>query len=136
MFNQSEGWYTERRNRVSYVFNHSCAINFDTTNLDELEAYLADRTQRENYAGIIGLLITMKEIKRKEQEMERHFVNLIAADISKDLKIPNTELLRKTTEAAVTWWKTKVIFKRPLSEDIRLAADIQFPQWRCLLNMN
>lgn len=117
VFNQSEGWYTERRNRVSYVFNHSCAINFDTTNLDELEAYLADRTQRENYAGIIGLLITMREIKRKEQEMERHFVNLIAADISKDLKIPNTELLRKTTEAAVTWWKTKVIFKRPLSED-------------------
>lgn len=117
IFNQSEGYYTERRNRVSYVFDRSCAINFDTTSLEELEAYLTDRTQRESYAGIIGLLINMREIKKKEQEMERHFVNLMTADISKDLKRPDNELLRETTEAAVAWWKTKVIFKRPLSED-------------------
>lgn len=117
VFNQSEGWYTERKNRVSYVFSHGSAINFDTTELEDLEAYLKDRTQRDCYSGIVGLLVTMRDIKRKEAEMERHFINLLVEDIAKREKNCDRTLLEKTVKESVSWWKTKVIFKRPLSED-------------------
>lgn len=117
VFNQSQGWYTERRNRVSYVFSKDSAINFDTTELEDLEAYLKDRTQRDCYSGILGLLVTMRDIKRKEAEMERHFINLLVEDIAKREKNCDRTLLEKTVKETVSWWKTKVIYKRPLSED-------------------
>ena len=117
VFNQSEGWYTERRNRVSYVFSKDSAINFDTTKLEDLEAYLMDRTQRDCYAGIVGLLVTMRDIKRKETEMERHFINLLVEDIAKKEKNCDRTLLEKTVQETVSWWKTKVIFKRPVTKD-------------------
>lgn len=117
VFNQSEGYYTDRKNRVSYVFDRWSAINFDTTDLDELEMYLKDRTQREHYADIIGLLLKMRDIKREEKRMESHFINLMTEDILRERKNIDRDLLKKTIEDVVIWWKSKVIFKRPLSDD-------------------
>lgn len=117
VFNQSEGWYTERRNRVAYKFYRSNVINFDTTSLEDLEAYLKDRTQREEYVAILGLLLKMREIKREEDALENNFADLLEADILKHLPGTDKENLRKTIRNAIRWWKNKVIFKRPLMQD-------------------
>lgn len=117
VFNQSEGWYGPRKNRVSYIFNKNNAINFDKVDLEELEIYLKDRTQRHKYTSILRFLLQVRKIKKEEMEMEKHFTLLLTANILKENPELNEDDLKRKIADAISWWKHKVIFKRPLSQN-------------------
>lgn len=127
VFNQSEGWYGPRKNRVSYIFNKGNAINFDKIDLNQLEMYLKDRTQRHRYRDMLRYLLQVKKIKKEELEMENHFIRLLSTDILKEHPTINEDILQKEIINAISWWKYKVIFKRPLSQN-------DMKSWRMIRN--
>lgn len=110
----STGWtWTEpheRKVRVSFTLYRSdpFLLNYDLLDLPTVEHYLASRIERQAYLHMIPVLWGMRRARRQELEWERHFVTLVAQrlDCAEDL-----------VWAAVEWWKNKVIWKRPITQD-------------------
>lgn len=104
----------DRQNRVSWVFEKHNAINYDEIDLDELEMYLKDRTQRLYYVDILPLLLHCRREKLKEKQWENAFKESMIKYFSDKY---NVALQPELLNEAVKWWKMKVIFKRPLKQD-------------------
>ena len=103
----------ERTRRERWVIDPSTVLNFDALDIDILEAYLKDRTQRESYEEFIPLLSVIRPALKKEREYERLFASQLERVLD-DEKIPHTpELIGQ----AIKWWKEKVIYIRPISKD-------------------
>lgn len=103
----------ERKKKVSWVFNRNYVINYDAVTLDELIAYMNDRSQRVHFASMMPLLKKVIKIKKDELEKEQAFKALMKETLKKD----GFQVTDNVIDEAVTWWKTKVIFSRPLTSD-------------------
>lgn len=116
---KNDYWYDwngshERKNRISWIFDKSNAINYDDISAEEIDFYLKDRSQRIYYANILPLLLILKREKRQEQLWEEAFKSSMIKFFSeKHNVVLNHELLNE----AIKWWKMKTIFKRPLKQD-------------------
>ena len=108
----------ERKNRVSWEYDPDHVLNYDAVSLDELQEYLEDRTMRKEFASMIPTLVTMKLHKLQEAKDEAAFKELISEDIRRETGIlPEPD----TIDEAIIWWKSRVIFTRPLRSDDRKA---------------
>lgn len=109
-YSWTEG-YTERVKRIGWTLGNY--INYDAVTSAEIEAYLADRTQRKYYVRIIPLLTSLKKAKAEEESWERDFSNLMAAQF----KDHDETQVRQIISEAIVWWREKVIYIRPLKSD-------------------
>ena len=114
VFDRTESEYRERRRRVTWVFDTKWVINYDAVTLEELTGYLEDRTVRSEFASMLPLLKKVLLYKRQELEAERLFKRILIEDIRKKT---GTAPSMEAVDEAVTWWKGKVVFSRPLSSD-------------------
>jgi len=103
----------ERRNKVAWKYNESHVLNYDAVTAEELQGYLSDRTLREDFRDMMPLLKRALLEKREEERLETAFCELVAAELRQETGRDVSPLLSE----AVRWWKTKVIFSRPLSAD-------------------
>lgn len=106
--------FNDRKNKISWVFEKTNAINYDEIDISELNNYLNDRTQRKYYVNILPLLLQLKSEKLKEKQWEDAFKNAMTNFFKKEHNITLTDDL---ICEAIKWWKLKVIFKRPLKQD-------------------
>ena len=117
LWNWTEGEH-DRKNRVSWVYSDRHVLNYDAVTLGELQEYLEDRTLRNDFASMIPTLVRAKLLKLEEKRDEDAFKELLSAEILKETgSAPSAQAL----DEAVSWWKSKVIFTRPLRSDDRKA---------------
>ncbi len=103
-----------RKNRIAWKYEPTHVLNYDDVSAEELRAYLEDRTLRKEFANMIPTLKHMLDFKRKEQRDENAFKELMTATILSETgkTVTDSEL-----DAAIAWWKEKVIYTRPLRSD-------------------
>ena len=116
VFNRT-GWDWEgheRKNRIPWKYSSSHVLNYDAVSLEELRGYMEDRTMRVAFAGMMPTLKKILLLKEEERRDEQDFKTLLADTILKETgKTVSDERL----DAAIEWWKTKVIYSRPLRSD-------------------
>jgi hypothetical protein len=104
----------ERKNALPYFLykDDDFVFNYDALSLEDIEFYLNSRVDRQHYLSMMPILLGLRAKRREEMKWEREFVSAMAGRL-------------QTTETAVweavEWWKNKVIWKRPLSNDDSLA---------------
>lgn len=101
----------ERRRRERWIYENDHVINYDAVTSAEIDALLSDRTIRKDYLSYMRLLTELRNERRKEEDGERLFIDLMTRELG------DSEETRKTIAEAVEWWKSKVIFTRPLKSD-------------------
>ena len=105
------GWGEEdgpRKKRIGFHFDTTEVLNYDQLELDDLEFYINSRTERQHYLEMMPLLFKLRRERKEELEHEKHFVKLVAQrkNVSED-----------KVWKAVSWWKFKNKWKRPIAED-------------------
>jgi hypothetical protein len=110
----------ERLRGVGIWFNINSRhiLNYDLLSLEDVEFYLESRVDRPNYLDMMPILRNIKKMRLKELDFERQFVHAQAERLAivSEIQLSVTEI-EKRVWSAVEWWKTKVIWKRPLTED-------------------
>lgn len=71
-------------------------------------AMFIEGLERDKYLDIIPMLWELRKRRRAEIEWERHFVNLVAGEMT----VPADEVWQ-----AVEWWKRRVKMIRPITQD-------------------
>lgn len=101
-----------KRNKVTcLLLDYDNFINYDALDLDELEYYLTNRVYRTQYLSIVPILLKAREELREEKRQEEAF---------RDLLINNSvrkDITPAEVDEAITWWKLKNKYKRPISKD-------------------
>ncbi len=107
----------ERRRHEGWTPIMSYILNYDAVTADELQAYLDDRTRREQFRDMMPTVKRALLEKRKEEADEAAFRELLAADIMKGLPPSYSVAVATHITNAIAWWKGKVTFTRPLRSD-------------------
>jgi len=110
--------FTERKRRRSFwLYSGDYILNYDDITLDDLEFYITDRVMRGSYLDMVPLLMHVHEQKREEKLWEYNFKeHMTNAFFARE----DPDLLNYMLDAAIDWWKYKVIMSRPLkSEDAK-----------------
>lgn len=115
-YRTSYGWMDsrERSKRVAWKPDMNHVINYDAISAEELQAYFSDRTLREDFREMMPLLKKALLEKQQEKRDEQAFKDLVA---TQEWKRTGKECPAALIDEAVQWWKTKVIYTRPLRED-------------------
>lgn len=101
----------KKRNRVTCMLNDDdMYLNYDMLSLEDIEYYLNTRLYRKQYLEIMPILIKARNDLRKEKVEEVAFRNLLINQSSKPLT-------PEVVDEAITWWKMKNKYKRPISKD-------------------
>ncbi len=110
---------SERKNKIRWKIykKDKFVLNYDQISLDDINFYLQNRSDRENYLEMMPLLRTLKQWRLKELESEKYFADMVMQQInSTTLKKPIVDLWSKIWEA-IEWWKFKNMIKRPIDKD-------------------
>lgn len=103
-----------RKRRIGYNLFESdeFVLNYDSLTLDDVEFYIGRRIERRKYQEILPILYQayreLKQEKAKEDEFIEYFARVEGYSI-------------ESIKEAVQWWKSKNIWKRPISEDNKKA---------------
>lgn len=98
-----------RKNRLQFfVEQYDRFFNYDLLDLNELEYYMQDRVERQNYLYMFPILRKLKELRLDELKWEKEFVRLV---------VDRNQVSEEKVWEAVEWWKNKVIWKRPIRKD-------------------
>lgn len=107
----SYAWaYVERKRRIAFYLyrDDSFVLNYDAISLEDIDYYLNCRLERIHYLDMMPILFELRKSRLEELEKEKHFVALVAHEMHcKELDVWKW----------VEWWKTKNIWKRPITED-------------------
>lgn len=106
----------ERKQRVSYLIKpyQDDLINYDQLDLADIEYYLHDRAQRQNYVSFLPLLKRLTFMLQKDQAQEKLFMQLVVDEAWRKSAL---HLSLEAVEKAVSWWKLKNKWKRAISQD-------------------
>lgn len=98
----------ERKKRYSFILKDDEFINYDNFTIEDIEYYLASRSERRHYIEIVNILTQLRAIRIKELKEEKDFATLL----SQKENIPLDKIME-----LIEWWKKKVINNRPLNSD-------------------
>jgi len=100
-----------KRSNTYYLYrDDDMIINYDDVNPDDIEYYIKDRVNRENYLIMLPTLYGIMKAKREEQIWEEGFIELLKTQLS-------FKPTKKQIKEAIEWWKNKVIEVRPLKKE-------------------
>ena len=98
----------------AWIYNPWCVINYDALTVEDIDRFMADRTQREHFRRWMPVLQEARKQLLKEKADEDAFVLLMQEEIQRET---GNQTYEETVRNAIRWWKTKVIFSRPLRSD-------------------
>ena len=108
-----QGWgggYKDRQKRVSFNLRRSDSftLNYDLITFKDVDYFIKNRYERKNYLDILPVLRGIRKRRLVELEWEKGFVKTVAS---------NHNVTEELVWKGIEWWKTKVIWKRPLTKD-------------------
>lgn len=120
VYDWNEG-YRERKNRVAFRIyrDDDFVLNYDQIELSDIDFYLNSRPDRRNYVDMMPILKTLKKNRLVEMASENNFALLVKGVLLKTSKFKlatDTELDKKIQDA-ISWWKFKNKYKRPIDKD-------------------
>jgi hypothetical protein len=107
----------DRGNWVSFAVEQydDFILNLDGVSLDDIERFINDKSQRNNYLHVFPILIGIRDELKKQKSNEDQFISSMSGRLSLELGIKE-ETVTKEVKNAVVWYKeqlpTKI--KRPL----------------------
>jgi hypothetical protein len=110
--------WRERKNKVGWLCSpvENEVLNYDKISLDDIEFYLNSRVDRPNYLYMLPILKYLRKKRLEEIEWEKNFVKMVVGELMKT-STETEESIEKLVWEAIDWWKYKVIWKRPITED-------------------
>lgn len=117
LFFPSHSW-SERKNKLGWLCgsDESEVLNYDKISLEDIEFYLNSRVDRPNYLDMLPILKYLRKKRLEEIEWEKYFVKMVVGEVMK-ASTESEENIEKIVWEAIDWWKYKVIWKRPITED-------------------
>jgi len=118
------GWGWKRYRDVEFKARATCTvfahddfiIPIDLITVEELQAYLDARTEREHYVSLIPLMKTAMDVKRAEFAEEAPVRQLITGIIMREEDATLDEI-EDALPDLITWWKLGNRWHRPLVSD-------------------
>lgn len=103
--------YHERKNSIHFYIwkDDRFVLNYDQISLEDVEFYIFSGLDRREYATMLPTLIWIRRERKKELKWEKGFVE--------SLKIEFPSVSENFIWKVIGWWKTKVIWKRPIMKD-------------------
>lgn len=111
----------------AWIYNPWCVLNYDALTIEDIDRFMADRTQRPHFRLWMPVLQEARKQLVKEKEDEDAFILALGHSIHNEHPEIHQKCIRGLVEEAVHWWKNKVIFTRPLRSDDAKA-------WRMIKN--
>jgi len=96
----------ERRATFNLYKSDDFILNFDDATEEDIEFYLADRSNRHHYLSSFPLLQATLRLKREEREKEKPFVDLLAREAATRCGIDDGQV-RQWLSTIIPWWKQK-----------------------------
>lgn len=112
-----ERFYTESDRTEAFIYNPWCVLNYDKLTVEDIDRFMADRTQRESFRGWMPILQEARKRLIEEKQDEDYFIQSMGNTLVKEHPEIYTECLHGLIDEAIGWWKNKVIFTRPLRSD-------------------
>ena len=118
----SVNWGAETRERKNGIrfkieIDDDFIINYDQISLEDIEFYLYNRTDRENYLEMMPMLRTLKKWRLAELEQEKDFVRMVVGQILVQHKNHSENEVENKVWELIEWWKFKNKIKRPIDKD-------------------
>lgn len=114
------GWghYGEERlpkqKATAYLYpSDSFILPYDLATVEEMEAFLASRANRQDYVDMFPILKTAVAAKKREQAEEQPFRTMLAGVLARENKVEVADAARMVDEL-VDWWKLANRYHRPL----------------------
>jgi len=102
--------HERKRANTYYVYKEDkCILNYDEIDLDRINYYLKSRASKRYYLKILPLLRGIKKLLLEERRWENEFKKLLRTMIK--------NVSEDQIDAAIKWWKYKIIVKRPLKAE-------------------
>lgn len=117
IFYTPDRWYTDSNRNEAWIYNPWCVLNYDRLTVEDIDRFMADRTQRETFRGWMPILIEARKQLLQERQDEECFIMSMGNTIMREHPEIYAECIRGLVEEAISWWKNKVIFTRPLRSD-------------------
>jgi hypothetical protein len=111
---------SDRKNNLSFEIRRDddFVLNYDLISLDDVEYYLDSRIDRPQYLKLLPLLREIKLRRLEEIKWEQSFVLLVKGELIKEFGTRVAAVdLDFLINQAIDWWKTKVIWKRPITKN-------------------
>lgn len=109
-----------RKRRVPWFLYSDEVINFDAISDEEADYYMKSRIDRKRYLRILPTLHWIRDLKRRERELELEFSKMIAGSLGWEYNDTN----QKTIQETITWWKLKNKWKRALTTEDSTATSM------------
>lgn len=113
--------YFDRKNNISFLIDpkkERQILNYDGIDINDVDFYINDRTDRSNYLGFLPILKTIKKHLLEEQEQEDHFCLMLIGECQKRNLAPKKGLTYEDIiMELINWWKYKNKWKRPISKN-------------------
>lgn len=102
--------YRQRKNKVPFYLYKSdeFVLNYDQISLEDIEYYIHNRIDREKYVDMLPVLFGLKKMRLEEITWEKEFVKLV---------VGRMKCTEEKVWKAIEWWKNKVKWKRPITQD-------------------
>lgn len=113
----------ERKKRIGWKIDKydRFIFNYDLLSLEDIEFYLKSRVNRKDYLNMMPILDGLKSKRLQEVEQEGMFVNMLTGRALQTGNV-NIEKFQTFCWECIEWWKRKVIWKRPITQDDALAC--------------
>ncbi len=126
---QKGGWgggYGPAINRASFRIrkDDGFVLNFDLATVEDMEFYLANRLERQNYMGMFPVLKLAIQLKAKEKADEAPFRLLLVGQIKQAYEFTSVEYIESQIDELIEWFKFKNRTHRALIRTDRLAIDM------------
>jgi hypothetical protein len=108
----------ERKNSVFWIPEWSHILNYDKICVDDIDYYLQSRPDRIHYLAILPpLLLKLREMYTAEMEKGKLFIQMVVSQVVPQYPKVAVKDIEQIVIDCVDWWKYKVIWKRPVTQD-------------------
>ena len=117
IFYAPERWGSDNPRMEAWIYNEWCVLNYDLLTVEDIDRFMADRTQRESFRAWMPILQEARRKLVEEKDLENTFKKSLEYRILNENPSFPSESIGEALDEAIRWWKNKVIFSRPLSSD-------------------
>ncbi len=107
----------QRKATGKFAVGDKFVLPLDTVTIDEMEEYLAARSERAEYEVMFPLLRAAIAFKREEQQEEQPFRDALVAVLAQTAGYDDLDEVGRTADELIRWYKTANKWHRPLNAD-------------------
>lgn len=118
IWDQYRGYTKPQRKATGrFAAGDTFVLPIDNVTIDEMEEYLAARSERKEYQTMFPLLRAAIAFKQQEQAEEQPFRDALVAVLAQTAGYDDLDQVGRTADELIRWYKTANKWHRPLNAD-------------------